>query len=110
MRAGVLRRRVRWTTPSGKDVLIEDDRLVSFEEKHLAILRLEVTVLNADAPVTINCQVINRQDGENVYGGSAHGAAEGRLRPAQGRAHPRAGPAAAGVLAGRAGAPPSPTR
>ena len=70
MRAGVLRRRVRWTTPSGKEVLIEDDRLVSFEEKHLAILRLEVTVLNADAPVTINCQVLNRQDGENVYGGT----------------------------------------
>src|SRR6476619_241511 len=70
MRAGVVRRRVRWTTPSGKEVLIEDDRLVSFEEKHLAILRLEITVLNADAPVTINCQVLNRQDGENVYGGS----------------------------------------
>ncbi|MCR2811360.1 MULTISPECIES: glycosyl hydrolase family 65 protein [unclassified Microbacterium] len=70
MRAGVLHRRIRWTTPSGKDVLVEDDRLVSFEEKHLAILRLEVTVLNADAPVTVSCQVINRQDGENVYGGT----------------------------------------
>ena len=57
-------------TPSGKEVLIEDDRLVSFEEKHLAILRLEVTVLNADAPVTIGCQLINRQDGEDVYGGT----------------------------------------
>ena len=66
----MLRRRIRWTTPSGKEVLIEDDRLVSFEEKHLAILRLEVTVLNADAPVTINCQLINRQDGEDVYGGT----------------------------------------
>ncbi len=69
MRDGVLRRRIRWVTPSGKDVLIEDDRVVSFEEKHLAILRLEVTVLNADAPVTISCQLINRQDGEDVYGG-----------------------------------------
>jgi hypothetical protein len=29
---------------------------VSFEEKHLAILRLEVTVLNADAPVTITAR------------------------------------------------------
>ena len=56
--------------PSGKEVLIDYDRLVSFEEKHLAILRLEVTVLNADAPVTINCQLINRQDGEDVYGGT----------------------------------------
>jgi alpha,alpha-trehalose phosphorylase len=70
MREGVLRRRVRWMTPSGKEVLIEDERMVSFEEKHLAVLRLTVTVLNADAPVTVSCQVINRQDGENVYGGS----------------------------------------
>ncbi|MEI3867442.1 glycosyl hydrolase family 65 protein [Microbacterium sp. CCNWLW134] len=70
MESGVLRRRVLWVTPSGKEVLIEDERMVSFEEKHLVILRLDVTVLNADAPVTINCQLINRQDGEDVYGGS----------------------------------------
>lgn len=70
MRDGVLRRRVLWVTPSGKEVLIEDERLVSFEEKHLAVLRQTVTVLNADAPVTISCQLINRQDGEDVYGGT----------------------------------------
>ena len=69
LRAGVLRRRIRWMTPSGKEVVVEDDRLVSFEEKHLAVLRLQVTVLGADAPVTVSCQLINRQDGENVYGG-----------------------------------------
>ena len=70
MSDGVLRRRILWTTPSGKEVLVEDERLVSFEEKHLAVLRIEVTVLNADAPVTITCQIINRQDGEDVYGGT----------------------------------------
>ncbi len=70
MKDGVLRRRILWVTPSGKEVLVEDERLVSFEEKHLAVLSLEVTVLNADAPVTISCQIINRQDGENVYGGA----------------------------------------
>ncbi|MEZ3162090.1 glycosyl hydrolase family 65 protein [Microbacterium sp. BWT-B31] len=70
MRDGVLRRHVRWTTPSGKDVLVEDERLVSFPEQHLAVMRLTVTVLNDDAPVTVSCQIINRQDGENVYGGT----------------------------------------
>ncbi|MFK4834828.1 glycoside hydrolase family 65 protein [Microbacterium sp. ZW T2_14] len=70
MRDGVLRRHVRWTTPSGKDVKIDMERLVSFEEKHLALISVEVTVLNADAPVTITCQIINRQDGEDVYGGT----------------------------------------
>jgi len=70
MREGVLRRHIRWMTPSGKDVVVDDERFVSFEEKHLAVLRLTITVLNSDAPVTISCQVINRQDGENVYGGT----------------------------------------
>jgi len=71
MRTGTLSRHLRWMTPSGKDVVIDFDRLVSFEEKHLAIMRVTVTVLNADAPVTISCQLINRQDGEDVYGGAA---------------------------------------
>ncbi|MFT4214796.1 MAG: glycosyl hydrolase family 65 protein [Microbacterium sp.] len=71
MRTGTLTRHVRWVTPSGKDVVIDLDRLVSFEEKHLAIMRVSVTVLNADAPVTVSCQLINRQDGEDVYGGTA---------------------------------------
>ncbi|HLS93653.1 MAG TPA: glycosyl hydrolase family 65 protein [Microbacterium sp.] len=63
-------RRIRWTTPSGKEVLLESNRLISFEDRHLAVLQMKVTVLNADAPVVINCQIINRQDGEDVYGGT----------------------------------------
>ncbi|HEY9309743.1 MAG TPA: glycosyl hydrolase family 65 protein [Microbacterium sp.] len=70
MQDGVLRRQVRWTTPSGKDVVIGMERLVSFEEKHLALMTIDVTVMNADAPVTIASQIINRQDGEDVYGGT----------------------------------------
>ncbi|RLK47486.1 glycoside hydrolase family 65 protein [Microbacterium telephonicum] len=81
-RTGVLTRHVRWMTPSGKDVVIDVDRMVSFEEKHLAVMRLTVTVLNSDAPVTVNCQVINRQDGEDVYGGAyAKKAAGGGFDP-----------------------------
>ncbi|WP_438353971.1 glycoside hydrolase family 65 protein [Microbacterium sp. CJ88] len=70
MREGVLRRHVLWQTPSGKLVRIDFERMVSFEEKHLAIMSVEVTVLNSDAPVTISCQIVNRQDGEDVYGGT----------------------------------------
>ena len=69
LREGVLRRCVVWATPSGKRVRIEDERMVSFTERHLAVLRLTVTVLDAAAPVTISCQLLNRQDGEDVYGG-----------------------------------------
>lgn len=70
MRTGVLERLVVWETPSGKRVRIRDERIVSFEERHLAILRLEVVVENADAPVTVSCQLLNRQDGGNVYAGT----------------------------------------
>jgi alpha,alpha-trehalose phosphorylase len=69
LRDGVLRRDLLWRTPSGKEVRIGYERMVSFEEKHLAVMNLEVTVVNADAPVTVSCQLINRQDGEDVYGG-----------------------------------------
>ncbi|KAA9152933.1 glycoside hydrolase family 65 protein [Microbacterium lushaniae] len=78
MREGVLRRRLLWVTPSGKHVEIEDERLVSFEEKHLAVMRLTVTVLDDDAAVTISSQLINRQDGEGIYGGSPMGARKSR--------------------------------
>lgn len=78
MRDGVLRRHVLWVTPSGKEVRVDFERMVSFDEKHLAVMRVEVTVLNADAPVTISSQLINRQDGEDVYGGTpAHTAKAG---------------------------------
>ncbi|NHI17585.1 glycoside hydrolase family 65 protein [Microbacterium excoecariae] len=62
-------RRIRWITPSGKDVLLESRSMVSFEDRHLAVLQMTVTVLNDDAPVVVNCQLINRQDGEDVYSG-----------------------------------------
>ncbi|CAH0195091.1 MULTISPECIES: glycosyl hydrolase family 65 protein [unclassified Microbacterium] len=70
MRTGVLSRSFVWETPSGKRIRIRDERLVSFEERHLAVLRLEVTVENADAPVTVSCQLLNRQDGGDVYAGT----------------------------------------
>ena len=70
MRTGILERVLVWETPSGKRVRMRDERMVSFEERHLAILRLEVTVENADAPVTVSCQMLNRQDGGTVYTGT----------------------------------------
>nr|WP_274637387.1 glycosyl hydrolase family 65 protein [Microbacterium bovistercoris] len=69
-RDGVLRRSILWVTPSGKHVRVDFDRMVSFEERHLAIMSVDVTVLNDDAPVTVSCQIVNRQDGEDVYGGT----------------------------------------
>ncbi|QYF73348.1 glycoside hydrolase family 65 protein [Cryobacterium sp. PAMC25264] len=64
---GILSRSLVWRTPSGKQVLIRSRRLVSFTERHLAVLEYEVTMLDADASVVISSQTLNRQDGIGEY-------------------------------------------
>jgi alpha,alpha-trehalose phosphorylase len=68
-RTGVLRRELLWLTPASKRVKVVTSRMVSFPERHLAMMTIEVTMLDADAPVTVSCQMINRQDGQDEYGG-----------------------------------------
>ncbi|MGI6879523.1 glycoside hydrolase family 65 protein [Microbacterium sp. gxy059] len=75
-------RRILWVTPSGKRVLLESRRVVSFEDRHLVLLQMTVTVLDADAPVVISSQLINRQDGEDVYGGRPSAAKAAAQEPA----------------------------
>jgi alpha,alpha-trehalose phosphorylase len=50
--------------------------MVSFADRHLAMQTFEVTVLDADAPVVISSQVLNRQDGEDEYHVRAHAMGE----------------------------------
>jgi alpha,alpha-trehalose phosphorylase len=59
MRAGLLRRELVWSTPSGKHVTVRSSRLVSLEHRHLAVIHYEVTV-DRPAPVTIVSRVVNR--------------------------------------------------
>ncbi|BDZ47140.1 glycoside hydrolase family 65 protein [Naasia aerilata] len=68
-RTGVLSRHLVWLTPAGKRVRVVTSRMVSFTERHTAVLTIEVELLDADAPITVSCQLINRQDGEDEYGG-----------------------------------------
>ncbi|PFG43892.1 alpha,alpha-trehalose phosphorylase [Isoptericola jiangsuensis] len=67
LRDGVLRREVLWRTPSGKRVRVSSQRMVSFTERHLAVMTFEVTLLDDAAPVAISSQVLNRQDGQDEY-------------------------------------------
>ncbi|HEY0217003.1 MAG TPA: glycosyl hydrolase family 65 protein, partial [Cellulomonas sp.] len=66
-RDGVLRRELIWQTPSGKRVQVRSQRMVSFAERHLAVMTYEVTLLDADAPVVVSSQILNRQDGQDEY-------------------------------------------
>lgn len=67
MRTGVLTRSLIWRTPSGKRVKVVSTRMVSFTQRHLAVLTFEVTLLDAPAPLTISSQLLNRQDSDSEY-------------------------------------------
>jgi alpha,alpha-trehalose phosphorylase len=59
MQAGILDREILWETPTGKRIAIKSRRLVSLANRHLAAISYEVTVLNAEAPVTISSEMRN---------------------------------------------------
>jgi len=54
MKAGTLDRELLWETPSGKQVRIRSRRLISFQQRHVAAVLYEVTVINAAAAVLIS--------------------------------------------------------
>ncbi|HRA50234.1 glycosyl hydrolase family 65 protein [Actinotalea sp.] len=64
---GVLHRDLLWRTPSGTRVRVRSRRMVSFTQRHLAVLTYEVTLLDKAAPVAISSQVLNRQAGLDEY-------------------------------------------
>lgn len=66
-RDGCLRRELVWRTPAGKRVQIRSSRMISFTDRHLALMELEITMMEGDAPVVVSSQLLNRQDGIDDY-------------------------------------------
>ena len=66
-RDGCLIRETEWSTPSGKRLLIRSRRLVSFSDRHLAVIDYEVTMLDQDASILLSSQILNRQDVTDEY-------------------------------------------
>jgi alpha,alpha-trehalose phosphorylase len=71
-REGTLTRDLIWRTPASKRVRVRSQRLVSLAHRHLAVLTLEVTMLDGSAPVAVSSQFLNRQDGEDEYHVTLH--------------------------------------
>jgi alpha,alpha-trehalose phosphorylase len=61
-REGVLTRELVWRTPGGKRVRVRSTRMVPLDQRHLAVMTYEVTLLNYPASVAISSQLLNRQD------------------------------------------------
>ncbi|GAB3853541.1 glycosyl hydrolase family 65 protein [Nocardioides maradonensis] len=65
-RDGTLTRELVWRTPGGKRIRVRSTRMVPLDQRHLAVMTYEVTVLNLPASVTISSQLLNRQDRELI--------------------------------------------
>ncbi|OMH34178.1 glycoside hydrolase family 65 protein [Tersicoccus sp. Bi-70] len=76
-RDGVLRRNLIWRTPAGQRVMVESTRMISLDQRHLAVMTLKVTMLDGDAPVAVSSQILNRQDGVDEYHVAAAAMGEG---------------------------------
>lgn len=61
MKSGTLDRDLIWEAPSGKQVRIKSRRLISFQQRHVAAISYEVTVLNAAAAVVIASGMLHHQ-------------------------------------------------
>jgi alpha,alpha-trehalose phosphorylase len=66
-RDGMLRRDLIWRTSSGKRVKVTTTRMVSFTERHLALMTMDIEMLDGEAPIVISSQILNRQDGFDEY-------------------------------------------
>ena len=82
--AGRSWRELIWRTPSGKLIRIFSSRMVSMVHRHLAVLTLEIELLDGEAPIVVSSQLLNRQDGEDEYHVRAAALGEG-IDPRQAR-------------------------
>ncbi|MQA12941.1 MAG: family 65 glycosyl hydrolase [Pseudonocardiaceae bacterium] len=57
-RSGTLRRRTEWVSPTGRRVLIESERLVSFTQRAVAAIHYEVTPLDDDLQLVMQSDLL----------------------------------------------------
>ncbi|MGH2883513.1 MAG: glycoside hydrolase family 65 protein [Solirubrobacteraceae bacterium] len=58
LRAGVLRRRVEWVSPTGRSVRISSVRLVSFVQRAIAAILYEVEAVDGLTPVVVQSELV----------------------------------------------------
>lgn len=58
LRAGVVRREVEWTSPTGQAVRVRSTRLVSFVQRAIAAVRFEVEAIDAPARIVVQSSLV----------------------------------------------------
>ncbi|MGO8950900.1 MAG: glycoside hydrolase family 65 protein [Ktedonobacterales bacterium] len=62
LRAGVLRRTVRWTSPTGRAVRVSSVRLVSFTQRAIAAISYEVEPLDSPVRVVVQSELVANEE------------------------------------------------
>jgi alpha,alpha-trehalose phosphorylase len=68
MKSGTLDREILWETPAGKQVSITSQRMISFANRHVAVISYCVTLLNAQAFVVISSEMATNESGARSNG------------------------------------------
>jgi alpha,alpha-trehalose phosphorylase len=58
LRAGVLRRNVRWTSPAGRTVKVSSVRMVSFTQRAIAAISYEVEAVDAPVRIVVQSELV----------------------------------------------------
>ena len=67
LRAGVLRREVVWTSPTGRTVRIRSTRLVSLTQRAIAAVRYEVEPLDGPARIVLQSELVANEELPNRH-------------------------------------------
>jgi alpha,alpha-trehalose phosphorylase len=68
MKSGTLDREILWETPANKQVSITSRRLISFADKHVAVISYCVTLLNAEAHVVVSSEMTANEESAPTHG------------------------------------------
>ncbi|MDP2709608.1 MAG: glycosyl hydrolase family 65 protein [Solirubrobacteraceae bacterium] len=85
LRAGVLRREVRWRSPAGQGVILRTTRLVSFAQRAVAAIRYEVEPYDGPARIVVQSELIANEPGPEASDDPR--AAAALVRPLQAEQH-----------------------
>lgn len=67
-RSGTLRRTTEWTSPTGRQVRIRTERLVSFTQRAVAAIRYEIEPLDGDIQFVVQSDLLANEPIERVTG------------------------------------------
>lgn len=61
-RDGVLRRSMHWRSPTGQEVIVESQRMVSLSQRGVAVIKYQVTPVNTDMQLVVQSELVANGD------------------------------------------------